>query len=84
MPNPTPWIRNIPSVPRDDMDMEMIDRLTGRFAAVEAHVEPVRTMRLVEKLTDLFDKRKEVGLLARFRFPPGGDLAKRNHQRMTW
>ena len=42
MPNATAWIVRIARVPRNHMDVEMRDRLTGRISSIEAAVVAVR------------------------------------------
>ncbi len=72
MSNATAWIVHIARVPRNDMDVEMRDRLTGRITSIEADVVAVR-FRLQSFVELLFDDVNEIhqrGLFIRCRVKP--------------
>ncbi len=81
MSNATTWIVHIARVPRNDMDVEMRDRLTGRITSIEADVVAIRfrPQSFVELLFDDVNEIHQCGLFIRCRVkpswydPPGDD-----------
>ena len=59
MPNATARIVHIACVPRNDVNVEMRDRLTGRITSIEADVVAVR-FRLQSFVELLFDDINEI------------------------
>ena len=83
VPNSASRVRNVADIPRDDVNMQVIDRLARSGPSVESDIESIWLITLVEELLQIANQCHEVGLLDALGFPPGGYLAKRDDQGMS-
>jgi len=60
MPNPAPGIGDVTLTSWDDVNMGVLDRLTGRLAAVDADVQTVDARPCGNLLADPINEREQV------------------------
>src|SRR5262245_36136669 len=65
MSHPAPGIVHVPVITRDDVDVQVLDRLTGGRTDVDAHVVPGRVVAHVEPLANNVDKVEQGYALGR-------------------
>jgi len=84
VPNATTGITYVTDEAWDDMDVQMINGLAGCDARIEAHIESIGVMQLVDFVPHGINKFKDVGALARRSLPPVSDLSPGHHKSVSW
>jgi len=75
MTHATAGVGHVAGAARNHMNVEMVDGLAGRYALVEADVEPIRRLALVQQGLGLLDGADQGGLFAGVQLGPDGDVA---------
>jgi hypothetical protein len=70
MPDSASGVRHVAGIPRDDVQMEMVDRLACGLAGVQSDVVPIRSVLRVESALERLHKVKERVLLVTGCVPP--------------
>ena len=80
----TPRIRNVSPVARDNVNVEMRDRLSSGIPGVKTDVVAVRGVLQVDVLLDFLDQCEEFAALRLGCLPPGRHHTPGNDESVTW
>ena len=80
IPNSAARVWDVTGEAWDDVDVEMVDGLAGRRTSVEADVEAVGLVQLIDLGLNDVNELEDVGSLTRSCFPPVAELSTRNDE----
>lgn len=82
MPHPSLWVFNVPFIPGDDVDMHMVDALSGRRSDIDADIVSIRFEFLIEEFSFLLGEVHAGSHFFRRQVEKAGDMATRDDQSM--
>ena len=77
------WVGHVAEVARDDVDVQVEDGLACRLADVDADVEAVGPVALLDDGLCFVDGSSESGLLVLRGLEPGGDVPPRDDEEVA-
>src|SRR5687767_10925866 len=83
MPDTAARVWHVVGISRDDVNVEVGNRLTGNWAGVEANVVARRLVIGIDATLDLVDESEQVGPFLGSCFPPGRDQPPRDDERVA-